>query len=470
MLLAIGALIVLTKQRHPVYAIVALLVARIALLAVHAPRDPLRIFDFELYGSKILGPFSKSPFDLLLTAATIAGIVVLLRPWIARIPLVLRVLLTGLAAWGYVLLIDNFVANSRVSAVPDHVMPASLVQGILFAAMLLLAYAVVGIAATIFARVRPGNVLVRVVGTALAIAALAYIPLELHGRAGARRFVSDTYAPHVAGEAGQLRTMIETTLTSEFERIDLGRIIPDDYRRMSMEDLAYALWLRSDLAQWRVPAVITIQDEFTRSPISRFGVGLPQFDEQTSSENEVLQLGSIRRVLLHHDFEVTVHGTTIGLGSVHVVNPADPGATAFADAYRDFFDASSGDTTMLYRQGEPAVYDKEGNAQSAVTYRLPQSAARYFQRLKPGTGVWVPSADPNVSELYVRRGENALYVFPLQVASPAQQIRRAGGVAVWALLAVVGALAWRSLPRLVALLRRVPVSLDFRARTSIYLT
>jgi signal transduction histidine kinase/HAMP domain-containing protein len=470
MLLAIGALIVIAKKRPAVYAVLALLVARISLLAVHAPRDPLRIFDFELYGSKLLGPFSKSPFDLLLTAATIAGIVALLRPLLLRVHVVFRILIAVPAAWGYLLLIDNFVANSRVSALPDHVMPATLVQAMLFAAMVLFAYAVVALATTILVRIRIGNALIRVVATGLAIAALVYFPLDLHGRESARRFVAETYAPLVAGEAGQLRTMIETTLASEFSRIDLTQMIPDDYRRMSMEDLAYALWLRSDLAQWRVPAVITIQDEFTRSPISRFGVGLPQFDEQTASSEsgEILQIGSIRRVLLHHDFDVIAHGTTIGLGSVHVVNPADAGATAFADIYRDFFDTTSGDTTMLYRQAEPAVYDRLGNAQSAINYRLPLGAARMYASMQPGKGVWVKAADGEQGALYVKRSENALWVFPLQVPSAGQQIRRAGGVAVWSLLVVVAALAFRA--GAAALVRPRMIRLDFRSRTSIYLT
>jgi signal transduction histidine kinase/HAMP domain-containing protein len=472
-LLAIGALIVLARKRPAVYAILAIVVARVALLAVHAPRDPLRIFDFELYGSKLLGPFSKSPFDLLLTAAAIAGIVALLRPLLPRVHVALRILIAAPAAWGYILLLDNFVANSRVSALPDHVMPASLVQAILFAAMLLFAYAVVALATSIVASIRISNALIRVVATGLAIAALIYVPLHLFGRESARSFVAETYAPLVAGEAGQLRTMIETTLASEFDRIDLTQVIPDDYRRMSMEDLAYALWLRSDLARWRVPAVITIQDEFTRSTISRFGVGLPQFDEQTSASEsgEMLQLGSIRRVLLHHDFDVIAHGTTIGLGSVHVVNPADAGATAFADIYRDFFDTTSGDTTMLYRQGEPAVYDANGAAQSAVTYRLPLGAARMYNSLKAGTGVWVNATEGEQRTLYVRRSENALWVFPLQLPSAAQQIRRAGGVAVWSLLAVVAVLAFRvgtaALGRPKIIRAR---SLDFRSRTSLYLT
>ena len=473
-LLAIGALVILAmggRASRPLTAVLALIVARVALLPTRAPNDPLHLFDFTLYGSKILGPFSKSPFDLLLTAAAILGIVFFLRPLLARLPIVVRAVIAILTAWGYILLIDNFVTNARVSAIPDHVMPASLVQGTLFAAVLLFGFALVTIANSVFPRRRIDNTIVRVVAVAIAVAAIVYVPLELFSRASARRFIAETYAPLVANEAGQLRTMIESTLDSKFARIDLATLLPDDYRHMNMEDLAYALWLRSDLSRWRVPAVITIQDEFTRSPISRFGVGLPQFDDDNSPEpDEELQIGSVRRLLLHHDFDVTVMGTTIGLGSVHVVNPADPGATATADVYRDFFDSTPPDPSILQRQPEPAVFDAEGKVQSTVNYRLPQSPALYYARLKQGQGVWVPSTSPEASALYVRRGANALYAFPLQIATPQQQVRRAGGVVVWALVFLVAVVVTTSMPHLLALLRKRPLRLDFRARTSIYLT
>ena len=488
-LLALAALIaLLTADRGRsggiVLAIAAVLIARIALLDISIPNDRLGIFGFSLYASRILGPFSRSPVDLLLTGMALLSAFRLARPLLARVPLPVRLLLALPAVWGYVRIADNFVANSRVAAIPDHVLPASVAQTVLFAAMLLLAFAVTQLLA---AAVPPGlaqrvrTPAVRIGLTAIVVTALLYIPLHIFSQRSARTFIAETYAPLVAGEAGQLRTMIATTLDEEFERIDLATILPDDYRHMSMEDLAYALWLRSDLSAWRVPAVISIIDEFTRAPISRFGIGLPQFDEPGAGESgEVLQVGSVGLVLLHHDFDVTVRGTTIGLGSVHVVNPADPGATGSADIYGDFFDVGSGQAAMLYPQPEPAVYDVAGKLQNGVSYRLPQSAANFIYELRPGQGRWVASGDPNGDSLYLRRTDNALYVFPLPVPGNAQQIRRAGGVAVWALLGALAALTWRASPRIFAvvsgLTRRSALpgterrGLDFRSKTSFYLT
>ena len=468
LILAIGAIVLIRFTRHPLVRVLCVLVARVALLPLALPRNPLGIFGFDIYGSKVLGPFSKSPVDLLLTTAAILALVALVRPYLVRLPIVVRALLAAAAAFGYVRFLENFVANSRVSTIPDHVLPATVAQGVLFAAVLFFAFALVTMAGTIFANARVPNPLLRVIATALVVALVVFLPLQIYGRGNAEKFIADTYAPLVAGEAGQLLAIVTTTLESEFTRIDLSTLLPDDYRHMNMEDLAYALWLRSDLSQFGIPTVITIRDEFTRRVISRFGVGLPQFDEDTTEENEVLEIGRMRKVLKHHDFDVTALGTIIGLGSVHVVNPADPGSTASADVYRDFFQIDR-DTTGLHAQREPAVYDREGNSPSAVTYRLPESPARYFARLKPGRGVWVTAPDTEHSALYVRRGENALYVFPLQLPTFGQQIRRAGGVTIWALVALVLALAWRSMPRLGALLRS-PWKLDFRARTSIYLT
>ncbi|MGZ4809657.1 MAG: ATP-binding protein, partial [Thermoanaerobaculia bacterium] len=307
--------------------------------------------------------------------------------------------------------------------------------------------------------------------TALLVVPIAFGPLQLFENAAAHRFIEETYAPLVVGESGQLRTMIEDTLHNEFSRTELSTILPDDYRHMNLEDLAYALWLRSDLSKWRVPAVITIKDEFTQRTISRFGVGLPQFSERGSAVGrEILQVGRVTRILIHHDFDVTAFGTTIALGSVHVVNPADPGGTSISDAYRDFFEAGAEDTTTgLRAQREPTVYDRLGNARG-TPLRLPQSPAWYFSRLKPGMGLWDRTAqtrDPSL--IYLRRTDNSLYAFPLQVPSTEQQIRRAGGVAIWAIVAVLIVITLRSLPALVSVIRS-PRRLDFRSRTSLYVT
>jgi len=521
-LLALGSLAVLsllwrdglTPAWRVIVTITLIAVARIALLAIHPISDPLQIFRYDVYASKILGPFSRSPFDLFLTASAIAAALIVCARYVVRVPLLIRTAFALVTSWGLVALEKNLVDNSRISPIPDHISPTSTAQFFLLGSVMLLAFSLLhltrheestrrsSITAAVFlipallvayyAWPAQGPaflcvalaVLVAVIArslmdrgwpaafiTALLIVPVTFAPLEVFERASTRRFVADTYAPLVIGEAGQLRTMIEDTLHNEFLRTELSSVLPDDYRRMNLEDLAYALWLRSDLSKWRIPAVINIDDEFTKKQISRFGVGLPQFSERGAAVGrEILQVGSVTRVLIHHDFDVTAFGTTIANGSVHVVNPADPGATSFADAYRDFFEAGTEDTTTgLRAQREPTVYDRDGIAHG-VPVRLPQTPTWYFASMKPGTGVWLDTTQTREPAMvYLRRTEAALYAFPLPVPTMLQQVRRAGGVAIWSIVALLVVLALQSLPALIRVIR-TPARLDFRARTSIYAT
>jgi signal transduction histidine kinase/HAMP domain-containing protein len=520
-LLALGALAVFAQLRRapnrwsPFAACALLVIARVALLPIRVDEDPSHLFRFDIYASKLLGPFSKSPFDLLLTAAAFLAIVVIVNDRLitrGRVALAARGIVAFGSAYGYLLLVANLVDNSRISSIPDHIVPVSAAQGALLSALLLFALALLqlarhsatllraavvaasGIAATLgvastldsthaTALVNIGvaiaiaflisaltrRIPLRIVVGALLTVLVVYAPVQLFERESARTFIADTYAPLIVGEAGQLRMMIEDTLQNEFTAIDLSTVLPDEYRRMSLDDLAYALWLRSDLPKWRVPAVITISDILDH-PISRFGVGLPQFSERRSGEREILQVGSLTRELLHHDFTLSAYGMTVAEGSVHVVNPVDPGATTFGDVYRDFFETSGDDSTVnLHAQREPVVYERNGNVHGTPTLRLPQAPSWYFARLKPGSGTWVDGSGDG-SAIYVRRAEDALYAFPLAVGTRAQKVRRAGGVAIWALAFVLLVFAIRSLPWFTALIHRAPFNFDFRTRTSLYLT
>jgi len=496
--------------------ILLVIAARASLLPMHVDDDPWQVFRFDLFASRILGPFSRSPFDLLLTAAALLAIAMTLtRKRGASIAAqIARSIVAAAAAAGYMALVRNLVDNSRISTMPDHILPVSAAQGVLLAALLLFGFAVVQITRhesslkatligigiivipiiataaalpympkrafvwiagamviSLMLHALTTNFTLRTFGSALLMVMIVYMPLQLFERSSARHFIADTYAPLVVGEAGQLRAMIEDTLHNEFATTELSAILPDDYRKMNLEDLAYALWLRSDLSKWRVPAVIAVHDIFDH-PLSRFGVGLPQFSERRpEAGREVLQIGSLTRVLLHHDFDLTIGGIPIAEGSVHVVNPADPGATTFADVYRDFFEPSFNDTvTGLRPQREIVVYDRDGNAHGATTVRLPQSPASYFATLKSGNGVWIEENEGAGSAVYVRRTDDALYAFPLQVPTRGQQVRRAGGVAIWAIAFVLAVIVTRSLPVIASVIRRAPRNLDFRTRTSLYLT
>src|SRR5258708_28307420 len=56
------------------------------------------------------------------------------------------------------------------------------------------------------------NETLRLLGCALLAVLIIYAPIQLFERASARRFIAETYAPLVIGEAGPPRTIIRDTL------------------------------------------------------------------------------------------------------------------------------------------------------------------------------------------------------------------------------------------------------------------
>ncbi|HEX3580110.1 MAG TPA: hypothetical protein VH087_00005, partial [Thermoanaerobaculia bacterium] len=71
---AAGIAVVFTKRRNAAALILIVIFARVALLGIHVADDPLHLFHYDVFASKLLGPFSKSPFDLFLTAAALLAI------------------------------------------------------------------------------------------------------------------------------------------------------------------------------------------------------------------------------------------------------------------------------------------------------------------------------------------------------------------------------------------------------------
>ena len=507
---SLAAFAALRRRNAPgsIEACAWILLARESLLAVRVGADPLAIFGFDVYASRLLRDFTRSPFDLLATAATLLALAFVLTRR-RRVHDIVQGALVGAGGFTFVAFLENLAANCRISPIPEHIIPRSPAQAVLLGSLLLLSLAllrlttnarpprallrslltmigVIGILLILFpSELRTRAVLVVAVTCAIAmalhslfrqsdatriyVAALAAILLvvPLHGfeRGQRRNFVQETYAPLIAGEASQLRTIIEDTLATEFSTVEIGHLLPDTFDRMNLDDLAYVLWSQSSLSRLEVPATISI-DALT-GPVSRFGIGLPQFTEGTTdNRRETLKVGSLVRDLLHHDFELTDRGQRIADGSVHLVNPGDPGATPFADVYRDFFSTTS--NRYATRLPEAVVYDAEGTVHGDQSVRLPQNPIWYFTTLKPGEGLWVRAQ--HGQSVYLRRGERSLYAFPSDEVTKAQWMRQAGGVAI---LAVALALFFfllghvALLPRFVDALHR---GIGFRARTSLYLT
>ena len=499
-----------------------LLLARQALLGLSSPIDDDSILGYSTYASRFLGAFTRSPFDLLLTSVTgLASCAVLIRAGTGepnRAWLLIQGAAVVPAAYGAVRMIENMVNNSRVSALPDQIFPASVAQAILFISQIFICQALLqlsrhrtpltrtvvfallpclvtsvvaflvinddqdarraamGIAVLALVISFMANSLTtkrttRLVIRALLVVMMIYPINYLFERASTERFIEDTYAPLVVGESGQLRSMIQDALDREFSEVNLDSLLPDSLSRIQLDDLAYALWLKSPLSGWQVPSVISLW-KADGSRASRFGVGLPQFsDSEAEDSNETLQVGSLTRELLHHDFQLMAGGTRVGRGSVFILNPSDPGATSFADVYRTFFDRGEKEQAVpLTLPTDVVVFDDEGNVHGTTPLLLPKSAQWYIRALKPGEGRWLGSDKDKGRTIFVRRTANALYAFPLKVVTFGQHLRHAGAVAIWALAFAGAAIALMLLPLFTDFIRKTPRRIGFRTRTSLYLT
>jgi signal transduction histidine kinase len=494
------------------------ILARVALLGLPLASSANPVFGYSVFGSRFLGPFTRSPFDLLLTAALLLLVffVATAAGRSTRLRLYAKAAALPVLALAYVSLLANLIDNSRLPALPERIVPSSAAQAVLLAAEILLAFAVLqisrheqplrriagplavlaaaslllygavrdsavavpfaiaaagaGAAFLLASLIRPntGRLLLRAGMAAL----LIYAPSYFLSQQSTMRFIDRTYAPLISGEGGQVRAMIENALAQDFSAVELRSFLPDEPSRTRVDDLAYALWLHSSLSTMDIPVAISLSGA-EGMPLSRFGVGLPQFSDTGSEEEaETLQVGSLTRDLLHHDFQVTDQGRPIGRGSVHILNPTDPGAMAFADVYRDFFLQRDRARAVpeVPSGGEVAVFDLDGNAQGAENVRLPRSPAWFMKLLQPGEGRWVSAQAGEGQMIYLRRSINALYAFPVSTRSPGEHLRRAGGVAIWTLSFAGLVLLWRGIPFALVHLRRFPRPLGFRTRTSLYLS
>jgi len=294
----------------------------------------------------------------------------------------------------------------------------------------------------------------------------------IHEDAGARRFVADSYAPLVIGESGQTRARIRDLLDREFAVIDLGSVLPASLETTDLSDLAIALWLRSDLSRVAIPSVISITAP-DGSLLSRFGVGLPQLPRREGSDRrETLTVGSAEHELLNFEFPLDARDQQIALGSIHVLNPADPAAATFSDAYRDLYvtpplAARPEEISRAFRtSGPPVVFSASGEIAGTPSFELPESPAKLIERIDQSEGEWVTSRDEK-SDVYLRRAADMLYAFSIDRQTADEHLRRAGAVAVWSLLLTLLYIAvielraqWRS--------GGLRDGLGFQARTSLW--
>lgn len=511
------------RLRDAAFVAATTVAARVALLGVRGRSSDDAAFRYEAFGSRFAGPFTASPFDLVATALTLFTLAFVVsriarmssRRGIAAIP----PLLALPAALAFQRLVANITANARISPLPDSIAPSGSAQLLLFLSMLLFGWTLVqltktglrgsglaaatslpviaAVASLALAEADCGPALAFIFATlavatlvssgavpsnagrvmrALLVAPLVYCPLAIDEDAGARRFVSDSYAPLVIGESGQTRARVRDLLDREFGVVDLDSVLPASLAETDLSDLAVALWLRSDLSRVAIPSVITISAA-DGTQLSQFGVGLPQLPKREgTSGSETLTIGSAAHELLTFDFGLDARGARFARGSIHVLNPTDPAAATVSDTYRDLYVAPALATRSVPRPVElsrafrtsspPVIYLANGEVSGTPSFELPQTAAALCQRLGPSGERWVTSRDGK-NDLYLRRVGEKLYAFAIERQSTDEHLRRAGAVAVWSLVIALLVIAFGELRQQ---LRSGSLrdGLGFQARTSLW--
>ncbi|MFA6955456.1 MAG: ATP-binding protein [Thermoanaerobaculia bacterium] len=511
------------RLRDAAFATAAIAASRVALLGVHGRGADDPVFGFEAFGSGIAGPFTASPFDLLATAFALFAITFVVASHLRRNRIlavaVLPIVGAIPAAFAFRRLVANITANARVSPLPDSIVPSGPAQLMLFLSMLLFGWtlvqltrngfrgvrlaaataipAVAAIAALALAGTADALPLACIFGAlaiatlasgayvrgstgrlarALLIAPLVYCPLAIDEDAGARRFVSDSYAPLVIGESGQTRARVRDLLDREFGVIDLATVLPASIAETDLSDLAVALWLRSDLSRIAIPSVITIGTN-DGIQLSQFGVGLPQLPQREgTSGNETLTIGSAAHELLTFDFHLDSRGARFAEGSIHVLNPTDPAAATVSDAYRDLYVAPALATRSVPRPVElsrafrasspPVIFLSSGEVSGTPSFELPFTAEALFRRIGPSDERWMTSRDAR-SDVYVRRVGEKLYAFAIEKQTTDAHLRRAGAVAAWSVtfaLLLIGAMQLREQVRSGSLREGI----GFQTRTSLW--
>lgn len=442
---------------------------RLVALEIAGSHADAGVFGYSHYASRALGIFSRSPFDLFLTAGVILALGSLLVRYVPRRHSVaLAVVFTAAGIPLLAQFVRNLVLNSRISSIPEHILPESVSQSLLTLSLVLLGmvlvrrwpgldtnrrrllYAVVCTGALLltFYLARPstvmgralivmmticifGNILTSVIRRdgarlritrAVVIALLISPGVALFDAEAARRVVSEVRAPLVMGESGQLGRIVETTI-ERIERVDITPHVPEGRDAKFPEDLAWAVWRESTLARLGTPSSIEIRD-LTGRRVSRFG---------TASEAELEGMYVVERHV-----PVVRSGDLVGEARVVIADPVGGPTPVGQDPYYEYY---SEEHDPLLAATERAlrhtIFDASGNPASPPGFRLARSAFYYSRHLEPGESVWARASAPQNLDIYLREGTEALYAFPVQVSSAGDEMRRAGSLAMWALALVL---------------------------------
>ncbi len=400
-----------------------------------APGSPL--LSSDVYASPLLGLFSRSPLDLLMTAASALAVALCALTAARRRPAVLRPLalagamaaavLTLVAAGGLVL---DTVACSLLDLEVVTLVPPSQAHAVLQLA--LLAWVLAGLVA-VTAAFRAAGVWPRALaaldarpagaraGAFLALVALAggllHPTLVLLGQRRLQRRLVAEHAPLVLRQP-EFRDFV---LDETRKRIDSLRILgemPTGRARPGIEEMAFAVWTATDLAARGFSSAIEIQDA-NGAVISRFALNLPSLSSRPLPANERWDvtperssLASTARTVRHARRLLTEEGQVRGAVHVYVAD----------DFWNLPFLRTSDPYSLLFRPAprapvrqDPLVliaYGRGGDVTFSSVERTPPLPTALAANLQPeGPGEWtVLSVDGQEHQAYLFAGQDAVYV------------------------------------------------------------
>ena len=400
-----------------------------------APSAPL--LSPDAYASPLLGPFSRSPLDLLLTAATALVLALCLFAGTRRRPRGLRplavvaaIVLAAMAAAGVCRLVADTVAWSALDLDTVTLVPPSQAHAVLQLA--LITWVLAGLvlmgaclrAAGLWPRplddleARPlgarAGALLGLVALAGALLHPALVVLE---QRRLQRRIAIEEAPLVLRQPRFREQVLEET-QRRIDSLHVLEDVPAGRARPGIEELAFAVWTSTDLSARGFSSAIEIQDA-DGAVISRFALNLPSLSSRPLPSNETWRrsrepssLASTARTVLHARRLLTEGGQVRGAIHVYVADDywslpflrtSDPYSLLFRPAPRG---PAREDPLVL------AAYGRGGEVVFSSVERTPALPAALAASLQPeGPGEWtVLSVDGENHDAYVFAGADDVYV------------------------------------------------------------
>jgi signal transduction histidine kinase len=251
------------------------------------------------------------------------------------------------------------------------------------------------------------------------LAVLVYPSVIHYAEAGRRRQIEAEYAPLVLDQPFRRARALEQSR----QTVDEMRLLESDAEASlsAVEDLAFAVWSASELAEAAASSAVEIQDA-QGAVISRFALSLPSLaatgppqalprDEAWRTSRETLSVATAERPVLHASRLLVYAGRT--RGAVHLYVGEDLSALPFL-APRDPYSALYRTSPGSFLRAQPLAllaYDKSANPVFSSAERPPSLAPDIQARIaRSPHGSWTTlSVESGPAETYVFTDGNLIF-------------------------------------------------------------